>query len=50
MVVGNRDLLSQACHAHAIGMDSRGQIYKRTDAQIRAEQRKIKNRESASIR
>jgi hypothetical protein len=49
MVVGNgRDLLSQAM-CHAIGMDSRGQIYKRTDAQIRAEQRKIKNRESASI-
>ena len=31
-------------------MNSRGQMYKRTPQEIRAEERKIRNRESASIR
>lgn len=42
------DILTQACHS--IGMDSRGQFYRRSEAQKKAEERKIKNRHSASVR
>jgi len=41
------DILTQACHS--IGMDSRGQFYRRSEAQKKAEERKIKNRHSASV-
>ena len=42
------DILTQACHS--IGMDSKGQFYRRSEAQKKAEERKIKNRHSASVR
>jgi len=41
------DILTQACHS--IGMDSKGQFYRRSEAQKKAEERKIKNRHSASV-
>ena len=44
------DILHEAWNSVSSGMDHRGRVYKRTPAQMKAEERKIRNRQSASIR
>ena len=46
------DIVSQAWNSSVVssGMDDRGRIIKRTQAQMKAEERKIRNRQSASQR
>jgi len=43
------DILHEAWNSVSSGMDHRGRVYKRTPAQMKAEERKIRNRQSASI-
>ena len=44
------DILHEAWTSVSSGMDHRGRVYKRSPAQMKAEERKIRNRQSASIR
>ena len=46
------DIVSQAWNTSVVStaMDNRGRIFKRTPAQTKAEERKIRNRQSASQR